>query len=477
MSVESVEVRAGSYADSVTLMQISQRAAGTHGAEAALIAMATPLNLELLRGMGFTAPDCAPNDLLVALRARDDASLAAALRAVEAAWQPTAVVADIATQPPRTVRAALRGGGRLAVVSVPGEHAFTEAMDAVDAGRDVVVFSDNVPLEQEIRLKDAAAETGALVMGPDCGTAIIDGVGLGFANAMPPGPVGIVAASGTGAQQICALLAAAGVGVSAVLGVGGRDLSIDVAGRSTRVALRRLADDPGTEAIVLVSKPPAPAVAESLRAEFGDVQFALLGPGQPDLTTCVEDCLRRLDLPVPQWPRWGSGRSGTVDGRIRGLFSGGTLCDEAMLIVSAAVGVVRSNIPLRPEWGLPPDPGGSGHLFIDFGDDALTRGRPHPMIDATLRIDRLRAELADPSCGVLLLDVVLGYGAHPDPGTGLVEVIDGAAPPVLISLVGTDGDPQGLEAQAATLAAAGAEVFASNAQAARRAVELIGANP
>jgi FdrA protein len=455
VSVESVEVRAGSYADSVTLMQVSQRAAAVDGVETAMVAMATPLNLDLLARQRFAVPTATLNDLVIAIRAVDEAALRSGLDAVAAAWRPAPASTVTQAQSPRTTASALRGVERereVVLVSVPGPHAFTEAMDAVNVGADVMIFSDNVPAEQEVTLKEAAERTGALVMGPDCGTAIVAGFGLGFANAVRAGPVGIVAASGTGAQQVSALLDLAGVGVSAVLGVGGRDMSAQVGARATRVALRRLAADAATEHVVVVSKPPDPAVeAEILALDVAKpVTCVLLGPGHADLTAGTEACLRRVGAAVPSWPTWGLAREGTVSGEIRGLFAGGTLCAEAALIV------------------------GPGR-FVDFGDDAMTQGRAHPMIDPSLRLEALRAELADPSCGVVMLDVVLGYGAHADPAAALAEVIEGARSPVLVSLIGTQADPQGLERQADRLAVAGAEVFASNAQSARRARQLIGA--
>jgi FdrA protein len=455
VSVESVEVRAGSYADSVTLMQVSQRAAAVDGVETAMVAMATPLNLDRLARQRFAVPTATLNDLVIAIRAVDEAALRSGLDAVAAAWRPAPASTVTQAQSPRTTASALRGVERereVVLVSVPGPHAFTEAMDAVNVGADVMIFSDNVPAEQEVTLKEAAERTGALVMGPDCGTAIVAGFGLGFANAVRAGPVGIVAASGTGAQQVSALLDLAGVGVSAVLGVGGRDMSAQVGARATRVALRRLAADAATEHVVVVSKPPDPAVeAEILALDVAKpVTCVLLGPGHADLTAGTEACLRRVGAAVPSWPTWGLAREGTVSGEIRGLFAGGTLCAEAALIV------------------------GPGR-FVDFGDDAMTQGRAHPMIDPSLRLEALRAELADPSCGVVMLDVVLGYGAHADPAAALAEVIEGARPPVLVSLIGTQADPQGLERQADMLAVAGAEVFASNAQSARRARQLIGA--
>ena len=455
MSVESVEVRAGSYADSVTLMQVSQRTAAVDGVEAALVAMATPLNLDLLTRQGFACPTATPNDLVVAIRAVDEAALRAGLDAVAGAGHPAPASTATQAQRPRTTASALRGDRRdreIVLVSVPGAHAFTEAVDAVHAGADVMIFSDNVAVEQEVTLKEAAERTGALVMGPDCGTAIVDGFGLGFANVVRAGPIGIVAASGTGAQQVSTLLDLAGIGVSAVLGVGGRDMSAQVGARATRMALHRLATDVATEHLVVVSKPPDPAVEAEIRALdlAKPVTFVLLGAGHPDLTAGAEECLRRVGAAVPLWPTWGVAREGTVTGEIRGLFAGGTLCAEAELIA------------------------GPGR-FVDFGDDIMTQGRAHPMIDPSLRLDALRAELADPSCGVVLLDVVLGYGTQADPAADIAGVIEGARQPVVMSLIGTLADPQGLEHQAEVLDAAGAEVFASNAQAARRARQLVGA--
>lgn len=483
MTVTHVQARPAAYADSVTLMQVSKEVAAADGVEAALVAMATELNLGLLAGMGFARPAAAgPNDLLVAVRARDADALANALAVVEqglSSRRPAAVAAPDQA-PPRTVSAALRRSGpALVLVSTPGQHAFTEAMEAIDAGCDVMIFSDNVPVEQEIQLKDAAAAQGVLVLGPDCGTAVVDGVGLGFAHSLSPGPVGVVAASGTGAQQVLCLLDAAGVGISATLGVGGRDLSRAVAGRSTRAALAALDEDPATELIIVVSKPPDAEVAAQMRKHANSlrtpVHFALVGPGHTDLTAATEEALRHLGVDVPRWRRWQSDvRSGP--GALRGLFAGGTLCDEAMSIAAERLGPVLSNIPLDPAWGTDPHHPAAGHVMIDFGDDGLTAGRPHPMIDSTQRLARLTTEAADPATSVVLLDVVLGHGAHPDPAAELAPAVAAASQTgrvtTVISLIGANGDPQGLEAQATTLQAAGGHVFASNAQATRFACDV-----
>jgi FdrA protein len=494
VEVEHLEVQTGAYADSVTLMQISQRAAAVQGVAAAIVAMGTELNLDLARAMGFAPePSLGANDLFVAIRAADQPSLDAARAAVRdalAAPTPVAGPGGLDVAPARTTAAALRSAGaNLAVVSVPGRFAFAEAADALAAGADVMIFSDNVPLAQEVALKQRAAAAGRLVMGPDCGTAVVGGVGLGFANVTRPGPVGIVAASGTGAQQLMCLLDFADVGISACLGVGGRDLSEAVGGLAALRALDLLDADPATELIVVVSKPPAPAVAAAVREHAArlttPVVFGLLGPDQPDLAELAASTLAALGRPSgpsgpswPSWPSWPAESATTRPGALRGLYAGGTLCDEAMLIAQAQLGEIRSNIPLRPEWALDDTLRHAGHLMIDFGDDALTQGRPHPMIDSTLRVERLAGEARDPDASVVLLDVVLGHGAHPDPAADLAPAIAAAraAGPglqVVVALIGSRDDPQRTTAQAQALQSAGASVFGANADAARHAVALV----
>jgi FdrA protein len=466
-----VEVRKGAYVDSVTLMQVSRRVADLDGVDAALVAMTTDLNLELAAGMGFEVPTgTTGNEMLVALAAASEDDLATARDEVEAALVAASkpATSGYAGSPtgmrPPTVRAAVRDldpAGTVALVSTPGQYAFADALDAVEAGLLTMIFSDNVPVEQEVALKERAAETDALVMGPDCGTAVVGGVGLGFANVVRPGPVGIVAASGTGAQHLMSLLDGADVGISHCLGVGGRDLSAAVGGLSTLRALDLLAADPATELVVVISKPPAPEVAQRVRdhatSSGKKVLFGLLGAGQPDLTATAAAVVAAAGGTWDAPGHW----AGAVDkardaGALRGLFVGGTMRDEATIIATETLG--------------------EGQVMVDFGDDQLTRGRPHPMIDGSLRVERIEREIDDPACGVLLLDVVLGLGSDPDPAAGLVDAVRRATAtglPVVASVIGTRDDPQGLSRQCAALTEAGAAVHLSNAEAAREAVRLV----
>ena len=495
-----VEVRRGAYYDSVSLMQVSKAVRGAPGVSAALVAMATDLNTDLLAGMEFTVDEAVgPNDMLVAIRGEDEAAIEAgrsaldgALAGLKAAGASAGGFGD--APPPRTLGAAAgRTGANLALISVPGANAFVDAMDAVTSGASVVLFSDNVSVEQEIILKDAAAAADVLVMGPDCGTAVVAGVALGFANLVRAGSVGLVAASGTGAQQVMCLLDLAGVGMSHCLGVGGRDLSSAVGGRSTRQALAALAADPSTESIIVVSKPPAAEVLTAIQeyaATLGKpVHWATLGQGRPDLTAAVEAALATSADGIPVWPQWlarahdeSAEPSQPLTGFLRGLFCGGTLADEAMIIAGERLGPIRSNIPLSPGLALGPDLRSSSHVVIDFGDDALTQGRPHPMIDPSLRLERIAVEGDDPTCAVLLLDLILGFGSHPDPADELAGAIASARAaaaaggrelPVVVSLIGVESDPQGLSSCARTLQASGASVFVSNAQATRHALSLL----
>ena len=489
---EVVHVETGRYHDSVTLMRASAVGAELPGVDTVIAAMATDLNRALLDEAGFPRPEAGPDDLLVAVRA---ASTDAADRALDAVHRVLAErVRPARSGPgtrvaPHTVEAAvaLAPGASVVVVSVPGAHAFVEAAAALRAGRHTMVFSDGVDLAAEVALKREAADRGLLVMGPDCGTVILGGVGLGFANVVVPGPVGIVAASGTGAQQLCCLLDGAGIGVRHVLGVGGRDLSAAVGGASALAALSLLDADPAVEVIALVSKPPAPDVAAAVAAAAAScstpVVLALVGPGQPTVTAAaarVADVLGRV-LPEPASSRPDVAVAARP-GPLLGLFSGGTNCLEATAVVEEVIGSVRSNVHPDPARrvpaGTPPD---GDHLLIDLGDDELTAGRPHPMIDPAPVAERLESvavpgdgEAREP--GVVVLDLVLGHGAHSDPAAVLAAPLAAARQAgvaTVVALVGTVGDPQGLDRQARALVDAGAVVHRSVAAAAAEAASLV----
>jgi succinyl-CoA synthetase alpha subunit len=468
--ISRVEVHRGRYHDSVRLMQASRSLQGVPGVAEALVAMATELNLELLHGMGFdgsAVSDAGPNDLMVAVRAETEEAIDEARRVLEDAL--TARRADtegLEAPEPRTIGTAARAsGGRIALISVPGEHAFVEAMDALEHGLHVMIFSDNVAVEQEVRLKEHGARHGLLVMGPDCGTAIVGGVGLGFTNVISPGPVGIVGAAGTGIQQLCCLLDDAGVGVRHAIGTGSRDLSEAVGAASTLQGLDALDADPGTEIIAVVSKPPAPGIAEAIRRRAAACTKPVVVSfmGETTLEQGAGEVLALLGVSHRGYASWEAPQGGHRPGSVRGVFSGGTLAEEARFVAAPELGPIGAH------------EGDAGHTFVDYGDDTYTRGRAHPMIDQTVRIGRLDQAAGDESVGVILLDVVLGYGANPDPASELAPVIRrsvdrGAA--AVVSLCGTRGDPQGRDGQASVLNQAGASVWLSNAAAARHAARL-----
>ena len=468
--ISRVEIHPGRYHDSVRLMLASKALQGVEGVTDALVAMATELNLSLLADMGFdmdTVVGVGPNDLLLAINAENEEAVVAAHRALEDALAPKVVRSGGMDAPDaKTIGTAAEiNGATVALLSVPGEHAFVEAMEALQDDMHVMIFSDNVPISQEIKLKQYGREHGLLVMGPDCGTTIVNGLGLGFANAVQPGPVSMVGASGTGIQEMCALLDDAGVGVRHALGTGSHDLSEDVGATSTLQALEALDDDPGTELIVIISKPPAAPVADKVRRLAAEcaTPVVITFMGETTLEEGAGEVLDSLGLPRPVYESWKVPDREHRPGSVRGLFSGGTLRSEARHVAAPLLGEIGT----REE--------DSGHTFIDYGDDEYTQGRAHPMIDQTVRVERLAAAGQDESVGVVLMDVVLGYGANANPAAELAPIVErvvNAGAAVVVSLCGTTGDPQGRDAQAGALHDAGASVYLSNAEAALEAARL-----
>jgi FdrA protein len=512
--VQRVVVLSDRYVDSVVQMASSRAMMDVDGVGWAAAAMGTPANLKTLAGKGFDtgAFEATANDCFLAVDAASDDVVDEALNVGKQALAGGGGrtgggngAAGAAPERPRSLEeavAALGDGANLAIVSVPGDYAALEAHRALSAGMHVLLFSDNVPLDQEVELKERAEQTGLLVMGPGAGTAMLGRTGLGFANVVSSsGPgVGIVAAAGTGAQEVMALLDRGGARVTAVIGVGGRDLSETVGGRMARSGLRALGADPRTDALLLVSKPPSEGVARAVLAEAAGkpAVASLIGlaeavptPDGVSLASTLEGGVSALLAALGLDPLdLDGGLRAAVDEAaaalpaertlVRGLFSGGTLCYEALVILSGILGPVYSNTPLRKGWGLPGPDG--AHVCLDLGEEEYTKGRPHPMIDPEARIEHLRVEGARPDVAAVLLDVVLGYGAHDDPAGRLAPVCadiraGGRGPAVVAYVLGTGSDPQGLDAQRATLAEAGCIVPPTAGRAALAAAALATRRP
>ncbi|MDQ7840324.1 MAG: acyl-CoA synthetase FdrA [bacterium] len=505
------EVRRSTYYDSVALMLAQREARDLPGVEDVGVVMATDANKEILRAGGLEFPGLAgarADDLAIVARAASEAEAqAAASFAVEVLTRRRVSTAGD-TYRPKTVASAARAlpEATIALISVPGRFAYSVAREALDAGLHVLLFSDNVPIEHEIALKARSREQGLLMMGPDCGTAIIGGAALGFANRIRAGRIGLVGAAGTGLQEVTSLIHRLGGGITHAIGTGGRDLSSAVGGATMLAGLRALELDPGTDVIVLVSKPPAPEVAGKILAAAAacskPVVAAFVGATvEPTgrvqgAATLEEAACRAVQLacgteaalpPMRSLPEQESGRLSGGQRYLRGLYSGGTLCYEALVLLRPYLGAIYSNSPADPKEALEPVTRSREHTVIDMGGDEFTQGRLHPMLDPTLRLARLRQEAADPETAIVLLDVVLGYGAHPDPAGALAPVVrevrelafrEGRHLAVVGSVCGTDDDPQGAGAQRAALVEAGVLVGESNAQAvhlARLIVETRGA--
>jgi succinyl-CoA synthetase alpha subunit len=490
-------IRRDTYRDSVELMRVAVALEQRSGVARAALLMGTPANRDLLSQAGLLIADAEaarPNDLVVVVQAADEASTDSALVEAERLLSDHAPAPSASTgeAPPHTISEALATAptANLAIISTPGAYAAAEALKALKRGLHVFLFSDNVPIDEEIELKRLAGKKGLLMMGPDCGTAIVDGVPLGFANAVRRGQVGLVGASGTGLQQVSCLVDRVGEGVSQLIGVGGHDLEERVGGFMMLAGIERLATDEGTSVIVLVAKPPSTEVARHVLdvalASGKPVVVNFLGGDAESIrrtgavpAATLEDAARfavalarNAPLPAPASvdaklvarARAQIGRFATRQRHVHGLFSGGTLCQEAALILEQRSG--RS----------------AGHSMIDLGDDEFTVGRPHPMIDFRLRNERIVLAAEDATTAVVLLDVVLGYGAHPDPAPALVPAVlrarEGAerlghAIAFIASVCGTPADPQDSARQEETLEKNGVILASSNAQAARLAAVLV----
>jgi FdrA protein len=498
-------VKRGAYHDSVALLTLARALRARPGVREAAVVMGTPANHDLLAQAGLlteAARTATPNDLVIVVEAETPAGAQAAAAAAEPLLALGAARGDRGGRPrPRSLAGAARRmpEANLALISVPGAFAAAEARAALSAGLHVMLWSDNVSLRDEVALKRQAVERGLLLMGPDCGTAYVADVPLGFANAVPPGHVGLVAASGTGLQQVATLLAGSGRGLSHAIGVGGRDMSAEVGGLMTLAALDLLGGNAATELIVVIGKPPAPAVDERIRGKLAAIGkpavVCLLGRGVAARTdgavttvATLEDAALAADAALAgvAWqPRVFSvadvaGRISEARRRLApgqssvlGLYAGGTLAHESLLILEPLLGPVASNLTGRE----------GRHRVLDLGADEFTVGRAHPMLDPTTRVAMIGRASEQTDLAVLLLDVVLGHGAAADPAGDVAAALEAARTAacargrglaVVASVVGTARDPQGLGAQVARLEAAGAWVLPSNAQAARAAAAIAG---
>lgn len=512
--MKRIILRKDSYYDSVFLMLISSDIKQMQGVSEAVVAMGTEMNLDLLADMGLRGPElesAGANDMIIALEAADAATCDAAETAVDEKLRQKATEGDGERWRPGSAAAALEAipEANLVLISLPGQYAAREARRALAAGRHVMMFSDNVGLEDEVALKRLAREKGLLMMGPDCGTAIVNGKPLCFANVVPPGPVGVVSASGTGLQEVTSLIARSGSGISQGIGTGGRDLkSEDVGGITTLMAIEALAADPATKVIAVVSKPPAPAVAEAviraLRETGKPAVVHLIGrvpaqrsDGPITYAASLEDVARTAaalatdaSVRAGRQPRIFDAPDDEIDALVeretsgissrqhflRGYFTGGTLTDEAVFVLNEQLGGIHSLDPADPAFALEDPQVSRDHTIVDLGEDVFTVGRPHPMIDPSIRSERMLREAEDPDVAVVLLDCVIGYGSHPDPAGALVPAVQamkqaaekrGGYLAVVASVTGTEGDVQNLSAQRRALETAGVVVMPSNHQAAR----------
>lgn len=510
-------VKTSEYHDSVSLMAVAQELANLPGVLDAAVVMGTEANKGILRQSGLLTPEAeaaSPNDLIITVSAEADRSQPALLEAEKLLKRRQAASETIDFRP-KTLVSAVKANpaANLAVISVAGRYAADEAWEALYAGMHVLLFSDNVSLADEIALKQYAVEHGLLMMGPGAGTAIINGVALGFANALPAGPVGIISAAGTGLQEVSCLLAQHGIGITQGIGTGGRDVKAEVGGLMMLAGLKALQADPATQVILLVSKPPSDAVARQVLAQAGQTDKPVvvcflgarhlnLAPGSlvhsaDTLTAAALQAARLAGAPLPEIASLLADedrqlaqaavrlRETLKPGQryLRALYSGGTLCYEAQVIWRDTLSQpVSSNAPLEAANQLADSNRSVGHTSVDLGEEEFTVGRPHPMIDNSLRVRRLLQEAYDPETAIILLDVVLGYGAHPDPAAELaMAVIKAQAEAartehdliVLACVTGTEADPQRLSRQVHTLEQAGVTVCSSNAAAARLAAHIL----
>ncbi len=503
------EVRKGFYLDSVALMRLSAEISGLEGIDEAVLMIGTPSNLQIMQDAGVltsTGEAASPNDLIIALRAEGKASANRALAHANKSLEGGALKSTASAARARTLRSghATHSDANLALISTPGSYAAREARVALELGLNVMIFSDNVSLEQEIALKSQAKQNNLLVMGPDCGTAYINGVPLAFANALNPLPASnkktttaVIAASGTGLQEFAVLLNRLGGELKHGIGVGGRDLSDAVGGISTLAAIDLLANDDSIDQIVLISKPPGPATAAQvfdklascgkpvITCVFGQSQNTIKGLRQTATLRDAAELASGESLGRTDTTNQAKQLISTLTGsrsKLKGLYTGGTLCTESQLLLKSAGLKTASNAPAPGSLSLE-NSSDAEHQILDLGADEYTVGRPHPMIEPQVRVSPFEEALNDSTVAVILLDVVLGYGAHDNPAQPVVDTMNSLAttnndrPIVIASVCGTDSDPQGLQQQRAALIEGGIILCDCNSAAAELAAAIINQLP
>jgi len=511
-------VKRGDYFDSVTLMRVAQRINTEKGVIDSGLITGSRENKAILKASGLfidVFSGARDSDLLVVVKARSEKIAAQILARVDGFLHDSRKkVALGGAANPASLESALDmlPGANLAMISIAGRYAGDEAAKALQKGLHVFLFSDNVPLEKEIELKKIAREQGLLLMGPDCGTAIINGIPLAFANAVPRGSIGIVAAAGTGLQETSSLIANAGGGISQAIGTGGRDIKKEVGGVMFISAIEALAADKKTTVILLVAKPPDKAVQQKIARALrnigkpvvivflGSETGIIKGEGIHDAATLEEGALTAVALSRNEKPgtvlQRLAGRDAQLRAKartiaaklqhgqkyVRALYSGGTFCSEAQVIFRGRIPGLYSNVPLSQLAKLKDNLQSEKHTFLDLGEDEFTAGRLHPMIDFSMRNRRMLQEAGDPENALILLDLVLGYGANQDPLAGIIPAIrscrktaaaSGRILPLLVSVTGTDQDPQDRSLVVKSLRQNGVEVLESNAAASKLALYII----
>ncbi|MBN2407560.1 MAG: acyl-CoA synthetase FdrA [Elusimicrobia bacterium] len=497
-------IRKNEYRDSVFLMQISADLEKAEGMLSASLMMGTPANKDILRHSGLLTEKgetAAENDLIIALEADSEKALDGVLNTIDSRFEPSLRDEGNAGFYPASIDSALGAlDANFALISVPGEYAARETAIALDRGLNVMIFSDNVSIDDEVNLKNRARLKDLLLMGPDCGTAIINGVPLGFANRVQRGDIGLVAASGSGLQEVTVNICKQGCGITHAIGTGGRDISKQVGAATLMKGIDILDEDGNTKVMVILSKPPHPEVLKKILKRLENVSkpvvACFLGSREKKkmkgvvFTDTLEEaavaasCLSRGEkIVLPEFTVNGiedlilrtkekTEKSGKY---IRGLYAGGTLCDEAIDILRKYGIMAYSNAGSEEKYKLSDPDKSREHSLIDMGDDTYTRGKPHPMIDLTARNKRIALEAKQDQVGAILFDIVLGYGANADPAQamrGTLESIKGEKI-MIASVCGTNRDIQDYSKQVKTLEDCGVIVLPTNAQAARFAARII----